>query len=616
VTSKQIAQHNQISAYDWRVLRESGVIADDQGNLHTTKSVLISHAGLKRIPFIRVYADIIIHNNPDLEEIDGVYGAAGVRISGNPNLHTIGRIESEASVTILDNPQLRRLSGESEFRNGLKIASAPLESFSPAVLTGSVHLSQLPNVTRLEQGNGWKVSSISLNQMPEITTVVLTGLSGSAAFSSCPNLSDLVIDGDIDEISLIEVGLTSLPEYTRHTLTQPFRETAVYVSRCPRLESIDGHAMEQLSIDSCSRLHTLQNTWVDQNLSLSDVPALDPLDKSLTVRGDIHISGITGFSSLTPIEHAELSEAVIDQAHAISEIDLGVEYAQIICKPDVPYQIGDRKMIIPTGIIYWEALSALDRLGGRTKHVSKEVFGVQTMPIEALALYPDREAIHSMIEHNNPHEVLEFCKGVVSSGHDLPQWLAEHPENFSAIRAMARHTDWLFAARAVMLDGADVINGITYLSDSKEHKRLLRDLILDAYGENQPTLVHDSLMNVIGQMEAHKQEALSAHEKNLPAPDGVGGKIGEYTVSFFESTDQMKAVSQIQGHCVGTFNYDQKIRDGESYICLIHQGNIRDGITVEFSGADATMRQAQGKGRRPPKDAEKNVITEVSTRAG
>lgn len=127
--------------------------------------------------------------------------------------------------------------------------------------------------------------------------------------------------------------------------------------------------------------------------------------------------------------------------------------------------------------------------------------------------------------------------------------------------------------------------------------------------------VHDYLNKRLEKDEEKgKYSAPLPFEKLAQLPE----TLGEYKVLVPKKVTDLKAIGNAQGHCVGTkaMGYEQKIRNGQVYIFALYTKTLQDGICVEVDAKSGHVLQAQGKGRREPKELEVVAIGTILAELG
>jgi hypothetical protein len=261
--------------------------------------------------------------------------------------------------------------------------------------------------------------------------------------------------------------------------------------------------------------------------------------------------------------------------------------------------------------------AALKKTGFRPTVLSKVVFGVKTLPDQAIRYYHKRRVIKGLLTRYNKSDVIEFFRALEARGvRKYPEYLTRN--SFAAICLIKSKSSFAYAIQSLEEDGKGTIKEIAQIATegTREDRQYLHRAIRSGFVDNNSNALHDYTVDLktlklqVGALDPNPEKI------TLPVPAGAPERVGDYQVLFFRNEDQMATVSKIQGHCVGlkSFGYPAKVKRGESHIALIHQGNVREGVTVEFDPATGKVIQAQGKGRREPKPEEQQVFRALQKR--
>lgn len=204
-------------------------------------------------------------------------------------------------------------------------------------------------------------------------------------------------------------------------------------------------------------------------------------------------------------------------------------------------------------------------------------------------------------------------------------WLQFHaePAHRKAYRALVKQFGLPFAVKATQeRNFGDLCKGYAYLiSDRKRKARFEKQIVSELSKWPVATrfhMIHDYA--VAAEARAHRVVTparslddipVDMPQPALPATMAVGEDT--YQILVPRHSADLRAIGRAQNHCVGTatMGYGDNVRAGEIYIVAIYRKALKDGICVEFDAGDLYIRQAQGRHRRSPTDAERVVIEAV-----
>lgn len=197
------------------------------------------------------------------------------------------------------------------------------------------------------------------------------------------------------------------------------------------------------------------------------------------------------------------------------------------------------------------------------------------------------------------------------------------PEHLKAYRLAVKELG-LQAAVAITNNyhGADTLKGLAYLRADKKRWARFQTNIVAALpnwpAHTQQVMIHDYAVKV--EADAHRVvtprkslDELPVTMPQLPLSSEITVGDEKYQVMVPRHDADMRAIGRAQNHCVGTaaMGYGDRVRGGSIHIVAIYRKSLADGICVEFDSDDLDIRQAQGRHRRGPNEAERQVISRV-----
>jgi hypothetical protein len=199
------------------------------------------------------------------------------------------------------------------------------------------------------------------------------------------------------------------------------------------------------------------------------------------------------------------------------------------------------------------------------------------------------------------------------------------PEHRSAYKAMVKTFGLPFVVRLVAhRDFKDVAKGYEFLkADKKRWARFEKDIIgaFHLFPESMHFhMVHDYALKKMKDQERslrprqprQSKNSFSEADRNLPDFD-LPAEIGKFKIMVPKTDADLRAIGTAQNHCVGArgMGYGSQIIAGNISIVALYRKSLADGICVEIDLNRLDVIQAQGKGRREPKEPENKAIQEI-----